>query len=589
MTLIHSITPLVWVYHLSDIDQIEVKRSCLQTRLELIDLWVKPINNRVDVTNLFMYHYGQPIHCFDVDTIQGKLRVQMAQQGQEFIDLNGKTHHLTDQDLVIADDVKICALAGIIWSSQTAITNQTHHVMIEIANFDPVVIRKTGVRCGLRTDAELRFEKKINPSWTQQCITYLQDHLISYQYDLWTYQLIWQQTQTQDYTPHQTISFDTPSMSKFIWGIDTISESDIHRIQTILEYLWFEVTQQKDLRYVKAPVRRSTYDISIPQDIREEISRIYGYDHIPGLSLWNTSTYPVLNTEVKVQNMIEHYLIDVCHLDQVETYPWISDDMIKKFAMETSTLHKLINPVAPEKSHLRPTLIAGLYQTVVKNFRNYDHMGICEIGKIRPSNTQEHTALGIMLYHKQTSQIQEDPFLQIKGIIEWLCKKCHLDGIDTVKTDHYYAHPHKQCILKTNQQTIGHIFQIHPLILVDDKIGQHSHIVYAEIILDHLKSYYNDLKHSQTHPFQTLETLHVTKELCFVMPYHYNTHILSMKHLDAVKSSQVYDVYDLGDGTKSITLSYDISYDCVDQTLDDIISYANTHGYILRRDRVVWS
>lgn len=168
-------SPHVRTYALIDIQTIAVQRSDLYIRTLLYDLGLTPKNNWVDFSNIFMYLTGQPIHCFDAQTIQGTIQVRQAKAGETFIDLLHKTHTLTADDIVIADDAGVIALAGIIGGERTAVQDSTTALIIEIANFDPVVVRRTGTRLGLRTDAELRFEKSINPLFSLAMVPYLME------------------------------------------------------------------------------------------------------------------------------------------------------------------------------------------------------------------------------------------------------------------------------------------------------------------------------------------------------------------------------------------------------------------------------
>lgn len=142
---------------------VTVQRSSLYTRLMMQDIGQQSRNNWVDFSNLFMMITGQPVHFFDADTIKGKITVRNAKKGETFIDLFDKEHTLDPQDIVICDDEKILALGGVVGGKTSGVSDSTKNIIAEIAHFDPVAVRKTGTRLGLRTDAELRFEKHINP------------------------------------------------------------------------------------------------------------------------------------------------------------------------------------------------------------------------------------------------------------------------------------------------------------------------------------------------------------------------------------------------------------------------------------------
>lgn len=167
----------VRAYGTIDLHQVTVQRSDLYIRTLLYDLDIPPKNNWVDFSNVFMYLTGQPIHCFDAATIQGDIIVRQAHAGETFVDLHGKEHSLLPSDIVIADTKGVIALAGIIGGERTAVSSNTTTIVVEIGNFDPVTVRRTGTRLGLRTDAELRFEKMINPLFTLSMIPHLMETL----------------------------------------------------------------------------------------------------------------------------------------------------------------------------------------------------------------------------------------------------------------------------------------------------------------------------------------------------------------------------------------------------------------------------
>ena len=150
--------------------------SNLRTRVALIDMGVTPRNTWIDMTNLSMMMTGQPLHVLDADRIVGMIYVRSAKTDEKCVDLTGKEHLLQEGDIVIADDEKILAIAGIIGCQCAAVNDQTTNVLVEIANFDPICIRKTSKRLGLRTDAVVRFEKDINPAWSQMISHMLQHH-----------------------------------------------------------------------------------------------------------------------------------------------------------------------------------------------------------------------------------------------------------------------------------------------------------------------------------------------------------------------------------------------------------------------------
>lgn len=172
-----------------EIKNIEVKKSDFFSRLQLKDIGGKSVNNWVDFANLFMNISSQPIHLFDADKVKGDLQVRNAREGELFVDLFEVEHSLKSTDLVIADNEKVLALAGVIGGLESAVSDTTKNVLVEIANYDPVSVRKTGTRLGLRTDAELRFEKNINPEWSLYSLLLFLDELKYYTKTLGNYEI----------------------------------------------------------------------------------------------------------------------------------------------------------------------------------------------------------------------------------------------------------------------------------------------------------------------------------------------------------------------------------------------------------------
>jgi phenylalanyl-tRNA synthetase beta subunit len=164
---------------------------------------------------------GHPVHFFDADKVEGNIIVRNAKDGEEFTDLMGKTHQLIAQDIVIADEKKSLCLGGVMGGLNSGITEETKNILIEIANFDPVALRKTGVRLGLRTDSELRNEKNINPTFSLYCLLLLLDELKYYQKGLGNFEiggLSYYVKQDLHPMPAKNITVDWERMEKFIFG-----------------------------------------------------------------------------------------------------------------------------------------------------------------------------------------------------------------------------------------------------------------------------------------------------------------------------------------------------------------------------------
>ena len=208
-------------YILLEINNVSVKQADFFMRLQTLDLGSSPINNRVDFSNLFMNLSGNPVHFFDADKVKGNIIVRNAKDGEEFTDLFEKTHKLLAQDILITDEEKVLCLGGIMGGLSSGITEETKNILIEIANFDPVALRKAGVRLGLRTDSELRNEKNINPTYSLYCLLLLLDELTYYKKSLGDFEiggLSYYVKPDLHPIPPKTITVDWEKMEKFIFG-----------------------------------------------------------------------------------------------------------------------------------------------------------------------------------------------------------------------------------------------------------------------------------------------------------------------------------------------------------------------------------
>ncbi|MDR2540603.1 MAG: hypothetical protein LBD11_02180 [Candidatus Peribacteria bacterium] len=208
-------------YILLEINDVEVKKADFFMRLQTLDLGNGPINNWVDFSNLFMNITGQPVHFFDADKVEGNIIVRNAKDGEEFTDLFGKTHKLIAQDIVIADEKKSLCLGGVMGGMNSGVTDETKNILIEIANFDPVALRKTGVRLGLRTDSELRNEKNINPMYSLYCLLLLLDELNYYKKSLGNFEIGGLSSYVKPDLhpmPAKNITVDWEKMERLIFG-----------------------------------------------------------------------------------------------------------------------------------------------------------------------------------------------------------------------------------------------------------------------------------------------------------------------------------------------------------------------------------
>ncbi len=551
-------TPDSKTYILMHIKNINIKRSSFLTRLSLYDLQTIPKNNWVDFSNLFMFLTSQPVHFFDADKIEGKVIVRNAREGEEFEDLTGNKHILSSDDIVIADEKKILALAGIIWWASSQITSQTKNIAVEIAHFDPVKIRRTGLRLGLRTDAQVRFEKSPNPNFSAYALILFLDLLKAYQKDLGGYELNGLNRYLGDFNPEKIIDYPREDINKILFGqTEGIPHS---KMDLILEWLGFEIQGNT----VKVPIFRSLKDINILPDLAEEVWRIRWYDKI--------STH-IPTQQIKYQSLnkifeIERELVDVgvrdFHFDQVETYPWISESLLEIANIDFSDVVKIINSLDPASTYLRPFVFLSLIEVLQKNFRYFDQIRILDIGRSWEKQ-KEYRKISYLRYQKEGGSFKDSSILHLKSMIVWILTRLGLKNAKIAYKKHdlnlsRLFHTKQAGKILVNDNEIGFVGTLSPLAIAKLGFEESSQIGILELDIQKIV---NILDTSINSKVLTLSDKIFYKDLSVVIDLAKDEKKLVqlLESMDPIQEVYLKDVYvgeGVPEGKKSITLTLKI-------------------------------
>ena len=574
-----------------ELSGITVRKSPFYDRLSMIDSGLTPKWNWIDFTNLFANLIGQPVHAFDADKITGPIVVRQANDGEKFIDLKGTEHTLIAQDIVIADDKGILALAGVIGWLESWVTIDTKRIIMEIAHFDPVAVRRTSVRLGVRTDAVLRFEKTLNPCLTLTAFSLMLDLLKQYQFMLGDYTVAWVNYSIGDdawlealHGKH--IPFD---IERCNWLIRWDNEDRQQLMKQLLELLWCTLSGDQ----VSIPRWRWPDDINISEDLYEEVARLYGYNRIEPLPTKDPVAYVPFQRGVKINRIIEHTLVHNYTVDQLQTYPWCDESFFDILWYDRTQLVQLINTTSPELSYLRPSLIPNLLIAAQKNSKVYDQFSLFDTGQTRnKSETRsrylnkqsfETTKLWLVSYNKNVTNWKDDTLLIVKAMIEGLCDTLGLQGeIEYRQTNYPWYHPKKQWEIVYNSIVIWTLAQLHPTILESLKIDSIAQVVVTEIALEALEQIIDTQWYSfQTDgQYQTIQDQILTRDLCFVIDKQEEVGkiIDIVRHVSWVHKVEVLDLYQwehLPKDKKSVTLTLTILWDGT-WTTDQINTVLNT-------------
>ncbi len=550
---------------------IEVLPSPLQTRLTMLDLGLQTRSNRVDFSNIFMYSTGQPVHFFDADKIVWWLIIRQAKNWERFVDLFDKEHELTPDDIVIADNEKICALAWVIWSNTSGIDEKTKNILVEIANFDPIQVRKTGTRLGLRTDAEIRFEKTINPVWTEQCMSLFLEMLWIESKEIWVSsdselhcKFEWATTWF-----HENYTRDLQKIDISREGISKMIGSPVTQEWTkILQWLWFGVNETQ----IVVPSWRSIDDIETQACIVEEIIRIQGFENIQAEAYTDVTGFKSFVPQVKTRRVLEGLMIDRLGFDQVETYPWIHKKRRELFDIDESWLVEMENSLNPDRTHLRPSMIGWMLEVIQKNAPFFPKMKIMDIWSVWFANNNEILEEQRISFAITQSKAQNDvdsSYLQAKSVIDELLQSIGAKWrLEYTQTNKSQFHPLQQASIHLNKQEIGSLVCLHSYVWESLKLPEGMKVVFGQLNLSKLQEIATSQKKTSRwmSTYETLQDQIISRDINFVVDKATAFGLVSwaVNKIKEVQWAQVFDLYEgehLPEGKKSIALRLKIKWE----------------------------
>ena len=453
-------------YSAREVKNVVIKPSPLWMQVRLIKAGIRPINNVVDISNYVLLEYGQPLHMFDKDAIgSDKIVTRFAEEGETFTTLDGNERTLKAEDVVITNGKEPIALAGVMGGLNSEVTDKTKNVVIESAYFDPIKIRKTSHRLNLRSEASQRFEKGVSHEFILPALNraaYLLE-----QYAEGTVQAGIQSDGQLDLEPKK-ITTSTDFLNNRL-GTELSDDEVLDTLGRLGLLAEIEAGQLE----VSIPSRRD--DLVIPEDISEEVARIYGYDNIPSsLPKYSKITAGKLTDEQAKLRVIKHQL-NAHGLSEAINYALTSDKRIGEFSELKDSLN-LLMPMSEDRAALRTSLLPHLVDNATYNLnRQLKHASLFEVGKIFKTNGQDQLPeeilmlAGIMSGRQNetawTKDGQDPDFFTLKGVVESLFVKLNLnDRISYVKSQRFEElHPGRTADIYLDDKVIGVIGELHPL------------------------------------------------------------------------------------------------------------------------------
>jgi len=394
-------------YEAIKLDNIKIEESPLWMQARLNSAGMRPINNIVDIANYVMLEFGQPLHAFDADKIGSKIIVRKAKKQENIKTIDAKIRQLSEEMLVIADNKKPIAVAGVMGGFDSEVSKNTKSIILESANFYAYSIRQTARKLGLHSEAATRYEKNIAPELTNYAL-------------LRAVQLFQEICKakvgsivTDIYSARQKtikIKLDPEKFAEFLG-----EKIPLTKIKSILKSLEFKISGTKNLT-IEVPYFRT--DINYEEDLYEEIARIYGYDNIKPQRLIQ-KLEPVANlADLKLGNSARDILAGF-GFSESYNYSFVSQNLLQKSGFNVTENIKVLNPQSKDLQYLRTSLLPGLLDNVRLNSKRFESIKIFEIGHVYQNSEKKYLS-GIICGKK------EKIFYNLKGVLEGLLIKLNV-------------------------------------------------------------------------------------------------------------------------------------------------------------------
>ncbi len=444
------------------LENVHVAPSPLTIQARLQSIGLNPISNIVDITNYVLAELPQPMHAFDADKLRGNtIYVRRARVGERLKALNGETYDLGPDDLVIADEAGPVALAGVIGGADSAISENTTRIVLESANFQASSVRLTSARHKLRTDASMRFEKSLDPENTLRGLARALELIRQVSPGVRALGGVVDNRAPLPGT--KPIVLPLGFVSRKLGA--EVSRETIDRILYALGFAAAETTP--GILTVTVPSWRATKDISLKDDLVEEIGRMIGYDRI-------TPQAPSVASVVPPANPMRAYLRQVRSqltaqgFTEIYSYSFISEADASRFGFAVRDLLAVSNPIAAEMTHLRPSLLPGVFKSIVNNVRHYREFRIFEIG------IELHLSAGKPLPDEVPHAVaviynalgDEQDFFELKRVLECVLPSACLRAAEARS----YEHPARTGEILWHDAAVGRLFELHPLLLEEEGI-----------------------------------------------------------------------------------------------------------------------
>lgn len=531
---------------------------------------IRPISAVVDITNYVMVEFGQPLHAFDLTRIgtnngtkKYEIVIRSAKDGEEIVTLDNAKRKLTKEDLIIADPKQPIAIAGVMGGANTQVDESTTEIVLESATFNKTSVRKTAQRLALRSESSNRFEKGIPLKLNEIAL----DRAVQLIIEICGGELVAGKVDERSVKEQEVkIYLDILEVEKVLG--EKIKENEI---KTILENLGFKITKKKDSNFeVIVPWWR--LDISIKEDLFEEIARIYGYNKIKGSlpkgEVPEIVTSPILEFEKEIKRALTSR--GFC---EAFNYSFVSEASFKKLGIDLAQAVKISNPISVDAEFMRTSLVPSLLENVARNQNNFENIKIFELARTYLKNNsknslplEEKHVCGALVGVTKDSPKNGNEFYQVKGILTNIFRK--FDKVSLERSKESFLNLARSADIFVNDKKVGFLGEISQN--TQKNFGINKTTVVFNINVE--KLFAQGKKELEYSPFSRFPS--VSRDLAFLVDK--KTQVkqilaeISKIESPLIREAKIADIYEgkeLGEGKKSIALGF--VYQSFEKTLEE--------------------
>ncbi|QUO32283.1 phenylalanine--tRNA ligase subunit beta [Faecalicatena sp. Marseille-Q4148] len=529
----------------------------------LASVGIRPINNLVDITNYVMEEYGQPMHAYDLDLIEGKeIIVKTASNGEKFVTLDGQERELDENVLMICDSKKAIGLAGIMGGENSMITDDVKTMLFEAACFDGTNIRLSSKRVGLRTDASGKFEKGLDPNNAEAAINRA-CQLIE---ELGAGEVVGGMVDVYSKKKEPVrVPFDAKAINALLGT--AISEEEMlgYFTKIGLEY-------DEEAKEIIAPTFR--HDLFRLADLAEEVARFYGYDNIPTTLPCGEATTGKLPFKLRIEQVARE-IAEFCGFSQGMTYSFESPKVFDKLRIPADAKEReaiqIMNPLGEDYSVMRTVSLNGMLTSLARNYnRRNKNVRLYELGNIYVPKALPLTELPDERMQFTLGMYGDGDFFTMKGVVEEFFDKIGMHQKETYAPDSNkpFLHPGRQANIIYDGEIVGYLGEVHPIVADTYDIGERAYVAVLDMpVVTKFATF--DRKYEGIAKYPA-----VTRDISMVVPKEILAGqieaMIDQRGGKILESYQLFDLYEgaqIQEGYKSV--AYKITFRAKDRTLEE--------------------